>query len=305
LAGIYLIWGFAWIYELLIHKHQFPETIKNLFKFSINNSFHQESINFPQLLPLQKLTQINIWQFIFFLGIIPVTVYSLLWIPHLQIDTKYGFISVHKEILGFHERLGGNSPTVHPYCAAWYKWPLLTRPMAYYYQTAHRITDPLPVFGPPLPGNAGKVIYDVHALGNPVLWWFGAVSIFFLLSMLLAPVVIPIMKQRRLSLPENISPATWIALYLVANYAINLLPWVKVTRCVFIYHYMTGVVFAFLAIAWFVDQCLHSYYRSLRVVGTTISFLIITAFVFWMPIYLGLPLSSQGYKFRMWFNSWI
>jgi len=25
--------------------------------------------------------------------------------------------------------------------------------------------------GPPLPAAAGKVIYDVHAIGNPALWW--------------------------------------------------------------------------------------------------------------------------------------
>jgi dolichyl-phosphate-mannose--protein O-mannosyl transferase len=305
LFGIYVIWSFAWLYQLLTHKEQAREIIKKAFTFNSNNSSNQDLINIKQDLPLQKLTQINFWQLILFLGIIPVSVYSLLWIPHLKINPKYGFIEVHQEILGFHEKLGGNSPTVHPYCAAWYKWPLLTRPMAYYYQTAQNVTDPLPVFGPPLPRNAGKVIYDVHAMGNPFLWWFGLISILFLLGMLLTPVVISVLQQRRVSLPENLATDSWIALFLVLNYAVNLLPWVKVTRCVFIYHYMTSVVFAFLAIAWFVDQCLHSYHRSLRSVGITISFLIIAAFVFWMPIYLGLPLSPEGYRLRMWFSSWI
>jgi dolichyl-phosphate-mannose-protein mannosyltransferase len=305
LFGIYVIWSFSWIYQLFTHRNQTKDIIKNLFTFNIINSSNQQSINIIDPLPLQKLTQINFWQFILSLGIIPVAVYSLLWIPHLQMNPKYGFIAVHKEILGFHEKLGGNSPTVHPYCAAWYKWPLLSRPMAYYYQTAQSITDPLPVLGPPLPSGTGKVIYDVHAIGNPFLWWFGFASILFLLGMLLTSVVIPVIKQRRLSLPENIPTDSWIALFLVVNYAVNLLPWVKVTRCVFIYHYMTSVVFAFLAIAWFVDQCLHSYHRSLRAVGISISFLIIAAFVFWMPIYLGLPLSPEGYRLRMWFSSWI
>ncbi|AUT00678.1 dolichyl-phosphate-mannose--protein O-mannosyl transferase [Nostoc sp. CENA543] len=305
LVGIYAIWGFAWIYELITHKHELAKIIINLLEFSINNSSHQKESHISPLLPIQKLTQINIGQCILFLGIIPLSVYSLIWIPHLQINNQFGFIAVHEQIFAFHKELSGNSPTVHPYCAAWYKWPLLTRPMAYYYQTAHRITDPLPVFGPPLPANAGGVVYDVHALGNPFLWWFGAVAILFLLLMLVAPIVIPILKQRRLLLPENLSVETWVALYLVLNYFVNLLPWVRVTRCVFIYHYMTGVVFAFLAIAWFVNQCLYSYHRSLRVVGVTISFMIIAAFVFWLPIYLGLPISPEGYRMRMWFNSWI
>ncbi|MBE9200113.1 MULTISPECIES: phospholipid carrier-dependent glycosyltransferase [unclassified Nodularia (in: cyanobacteria)] len=255
--------------------------------------------------PLQNLTQINIWQMLFYLGIIPAIVYSIIWIPHLQLDKRYGFIAVHQKILNFHLQMGGNSADVHPYCAAWYKWPLMTRPMAYYYQTAESVNQPLSRLQPPLPPGTGKVIYDVHAMGNPVLWWFGVAALLFLAAMLVLQVVIPWFQQKHFSLPANLAVDTWIALYLVLNYAANLLPWVKVTRCVFIYHYMCAVVFVFLAIAWLVDQCLSSYYREIRAVGVTITFLIIAALIFWMPLYLGLPLSPEGYKIRMWFNTWI
>ncbi|MEH2063950.1 MAG: phospholipid carrier-dependent glycosyltransferase [Nostoc sp.] len=255
--------------------------------------------------PLQNLTQLNIFQMLFYLGIIPAFIYSIIWIPHLQLDKTYGFIAVHQQILKFHLHLGGNTPDVHPYCAAWYKWPLMTRPMAYYYQTAESITDPLPVMGPPLPAGAGQVIYDVHAMGNPFLWWFGLAAMLFLVGMLVSQVIIHLVKEKRFSVPATLSVDTWIALYLVINYFANLLPWVEVTRCAFIYHYMCAVVFVFLAIAWFVDQCLRSYYQQLRALGVTITFIILAAFIFWMPIYLGLPLSPNGYKLRMWFNSWI
>ncbi|MFN6570233.1 dolichyl-phosphate-mannose--protein mannosyltransferase [Dendronalium sp. ChiSLP03b] len=309
LLGIYLIWIIGWIWQWIIKaKSQAKDVIDDLSASLTRNStitlIRYQQTN-AQISLLQNLTQINIWQIVFFLGIIPLAVYSLIWIPHLQLDTKYGFLEVHQQILAFHERLGGNNAKVHPYCAAWYKWPLMNRPMAYYYQTTQSVTDPLPVFGPALPAGVGKVIYDVHAMGNPFLWWFGAAAILFLIGMLIIQLVIPWVKQKRFSLPTKLSIDTWIALYLVVNYAVNLVPWMKVTRCVFIYHYMTAVVFAFLAIAWFVDQCFRSYYRPLRALGITISFLILLAFVFWMPIYLGLPLSSGGYKVRMWFNSWI
>ena len=90
------------------------------------------------------------------------------------------------------------APSVHPYCAAWYKWPLITRPMAYYYQTAQSIKDPLPVFGPPLPSGAGKVIYDVHAMGNPFLWWFGLAAIIFLIWMLIITICDSLGKAKAL-----------------------------------------------------------------------------------------------------------
>ncbi|MFN6558327.1 MAG: dolichyl-phosphate-mannose--protein mannosyltransferase [Nostoc sp. ChiSLP01] len=255
--------------------------------------------------PLQNLTQLNVFQMFFYLGIIPAFIYSIIWIPHLQLDKTYGFIAVHQQILKFHLHLGGNSSDVHPYCAPWYKWPLMTRPMAYYYQTAGSINEPLPVIGPPLPAGTEKVIYDVHAMGNPFLWWFGVAAILFLMGMLMSQALIPWVKGERFSVAATLSVDTWIALYLVINYAANLLPWVKVTRCVFIYHYMCALVFVFIAIAWFVDQCLRSYYQQLRVVGVTITFIILAAFIFWMPVYLGLPLSPKGYWLRMWFKSWV
>ncbi|MEH2147118.1 dolichyl-phosphate-mannose--protein mannosyltransferase [Nostoc sp.] len=325
LSGAYLIWIAAWVIYLI---NSFPNPKLFFTSPSLKQAagISQDSENSSQesevrsqdsrvntyspsspssQTPLQNLTQLNIFHMLFYLGIIPALIYSIIWIPHLQLDKTYGFIAVHQQILKFHLHLGGNSPNVHPYCAAWYKWPLMTRPMAYYYQTAERLTDPLPVMGPPLPPGAGQVIYDVHAMGNPFLWWFGVAAMLFLVGMLVSQVVIPWVKEKRFSLKATLSVDTWIALYLVINYAANLLPWVKVTRCVFIYHYMCAVVFVFLAIAWFVDQCLRSYYQQLRALGITITFIILAAFIFWMPIYLGLPLSPDAYKLRMWFNSWI
>ncbi|MDZ8055282.1 MAG: dolichyl-phosphate-mannose--protein mannosyltransferase [Aulosira sp. ZfuVER01] len=294
LLGAYLIWVTAWLIHGL-HSYLSPGEDAKL----------EESPLAQVETPLQKLTQLNIFQMGFYLGIIPALVYSLIWIPHLHLDTRYGFIEVHQQILQFHLHMGGNSPTVHPYCAAWYKWPLMTRPMAYYYQTSSSFTDPLPVMGPNLPAADGQVIYDVHAMGNPFLWWSGMAAMLFLVGMLVSKLVMPLVKNKRLSIPANLSVDTWVALYIVLNYAANLLPWVKVTRCVFIYHYICAVVFVFLAIAWFVDQCLRSYYQELRAFGVTITFIILAAFIFWMPIYLGLPLTAEGYKLRMLFNSWI
>ncbi|GAB1541769.1 phospholipid carrier-dependent glycosyltransferase [Scytonema sp. NUACC21] len=289
LLGVYIMWIMAWVWQRIVEV-----------------PIHSQSTTKYPLLPLKNLSQLNIFQILFFLGIIPVIVYSLIWIPHLQLDTRYGFIEVHKQILGFHERLGGNNSKIHPYCAAWYTWPFMIRPMAYFYQTARSLKDPIPVIGPPLPSGTGKVIYDVHAMGNPFLWWFGAAALLFLLGMLVWQFANPWIKQKRFSLPTVLSNDTWIALYLVVNYAVNLLPWAKVTRCIFTYHYMTALGFIFLAIAWLVDRCLHSYHTKLRALGVTVTFIIVIAFIYWMPIYLGLPLLNFEYKpMRMWFNSWI
>ncbi|MDJ0799925.1 MAG: phospholipid carrier-dependent glycosyltransferase [Calothrix sp. MO_167.B12] len=287
LLGIYLIWLFAWGWQWIMNKYQ----------LSVNqeNTIH----------PLQKITQIKIYSLIFYLGIIPLIIYSIIWIPHLKLDVRYDFIEVHKQILQFHKGLGGNTSDIHPYCAAWYTWPLMIRPIAYYYQTASSFKDPLPVWGPPLPSGSGKVIYDVHAMGNPFLWWFGLTALLFLLIVFVWQFAIPTIRNKNKVIATPLTIDIWISLFLLFNYAVNLFPWATVHRCVFMYHYMTSVVFAFLAIAWLVDKCLASYNVILRGSGVTITFIILIAFIFWLPIYLGLPLSPEAYKMRMWFSSWI
>jgi dolichyl-phosphate-mannose--protein O-mannosyl transferase len=179
--------------------------------------------------------------------------------------------------------------------------------VAYFYGTAQTATESLAVMGPPLPAGARKVIYDVHAIGNPARWWLSTAAILILLWMLAQSVIGWAVGNRQERSPR-LSPLpadSWIALYLVLNWVANLLPWVRVTRCTFLYHYMGASVFAGLAIAWLVDRWLHSYRRELRALGVTAIFLILLAFVFWMPIYLGLPLSPESYRLRMWFHSWI
>jgi dolichyl-phosphate-mannose-protein mannosyltransferase len=313
LFGVYLIWVTAYIMQVFqSYPHSQNEFTSSATFIKKTGIFfrdwyrlwvdkNQASPEISPETPLKNLTQINIGQILIYLGIIPAIVYSLIWIPHLQLDTRYGFIAVHHKILSFHLQMGGNSPSIHPYCAAWYKWPLMNRPIAYYYQTVEK----LPELHSGLTATPEKIIYDVHAMGNPFLWWFGFAAILFLATILVLQIMIPWLPQKHFRITKNFGVESWIALYLLLNYAANLLPWLKVTRCVFMYHYMCAVVFVFLAIAWFVDQCLRSYYRTMRALGVSITFVIFAAFIFWMPIYLGLPLSPTDWQMRMWFTSWI
>jgi len=289
LAGIYGIWLIAWATDAAT-----DETDKLYVRKTDNLSASSVTHPVPSL-P----------QFVFYLGIIPVFIYCIAWIPHLILSPNYGFIEVHEKIWQFHKQLGGNDSNIHPYCSPWYSWILMLRPMAYYYQTAASINEPLPVMGPPLPSGTGKVFYDVHAMGNPFLWWFSLAAIVFLFGMLGWQIINKLSQPKRLSALFPLSNDIWIILFLLLNYVINLLPWVRVTRCLFIYHYMTGIVFGFMALAWLVDQCLRSYYIPLRGLGVTVIFIVLIAFVFWLPLYLGLPLSPEDYKLRMWFTSWI
>ena len=85
LLGVYVMWIVGWIIRWL----QPGQNVSN-------HGLHQESNEESRVkteqdivrIPLAKITQINIWQMGFFLGIIPLITYSLIWIPHLQLDVS-------------------------------------------------------------------------------------------------------------------------------------------------------------------------------------------------------------------------
>ncbi|MGK7922041.1 MAG: dolichyl-phosphate-mannose--protein mannosyltransferase [Trichodesmium sp.] len=292
LLAVYLLWIIAWILEFFAPQ-----------KKSDSRS------------PLQNLIRINIIEFTLNLLIIPIITYSLLWIPHIILNPKYGFWEMQKQIFSYHQRIG-SGPDTHPYCAQWFTWPLMMRPVVYFYKNTGLLDKPEPSL-PSLPSGIdykiNPLIFDVHAMGNPALWWFSAVAIFSLIFILISRIVDWETRRKarhnkiRIKYRSTLIPASeiWLLLYLFLNWLANFLPWAKVERCTFIYHYMGAAVFAILALAWWVDRWLNNRQSHLKIMAVMVIFLILAAFIFWIPVYLGFPLSPQSWQVRMWFRSWI
>ncbi|MEQ8994957.1 MAG: phospholipid carrier-dependent glycosyltransferase [Coleofasciculus sp. B1-GNL1-01] len=313
LFGVYLLWGMAGLLQWRGDSSKFkPWVDAGLIASGSKRDNSSETRPYKPCTPAKRrvntqhsilktslvnLTQLNGIQFLVNFAIIPALTYSLLWIPHLIMNPQPGFWEAHYRILTFHEKIG-SGPDVHPYCSKWYTWLIMLRPVAYFYQTAQNTREQVPTY-PPLPKGYGQVIYDVHAMGNPILWWLSTSAILLLLLLLL---------QRIWSGMCGYFPPTtvnYISLYLGLNWLAQLLPWIGVSRCTFLYHYMGASVFSGLGLAWLIDRWLHREQESWQIAAITVISLILLAFVFWLPIYLGLPLSPEGHQLRMWFRSWI
>lgn len=261
------LWFLLGIYALLV--------IAKLWQ--IIRSERQSSIITNSI--LDRFATIGIIEIVICLVVTPIAIYSLLWIPHLIQNPTPNFIDVQLWILNYHEKVG-NGAKIHPYCANWYTWPLLMRPLAYYFKQ----------YKP-------DYYYDVHAMGNPLLWWFALVAIFGSIWLIIKGFTVKPIRELnidRLNVP----------LFIVVNYAANLLPWVKVTRCLYIYHYMGAVLFAIMGLAWLVDLGLRSSSKFWQAAGLTTIFSIAASFVFWLPIYLGLSIEKSDLALRLW-NFWI
>lgn len=108
----------------------------------------------------------------------------------------------------------------HPYSSKWYTWPLLLKPIWYYWQ------DPGP--------EPGQVV-GIWGSGNPAVWWASVPAL------LLAGWYAVREKQ-------------FAAGFIVAGWTLHMLPWVGIGRTLFLYHYLPSLIFAFLALAWMLDR---------------------------------------------------
>lgn len=228
---------------------------------------------------LERVSKVPILALFLCLPLIAFSVYYTIWIPHLKINKDANFVEVHKQIYNFHKSFV-NKPEVHAYCSPWYSWPMTLRPVCYYYET----TDT----------PEGKIIYDIHDLGNPFLYWFATFAIILLMSEI-------IFGLRHYGLHPDLFPLV----YIIACYAINLAAWAGVSRFTFIYHYLPAATFSYMAVAWQLDQWFQSSNIQVRRIAMAILVIFIIGLGFWLPIYMGLPLSQTGFQIRMWFPSWI
>jgi dolichyl-phosphate-mannose-protein mannosyltransferase len=250
-----------------------------------------ESIDNPHNSLLDRLARIKPIEIAICLIITPVITYFLLWIPHLIQNPQPNLIDVQSAMLKYHKTINDGTG-VHPYCASWYTWPLMMRPIAYYFNE----------YKP-------NYYYDVHAMGNPLLWWLGLAAVFGSIGSIGRQIwwnsQQETIEKNVLAPIRTLDPCyLGVPLFIVVNYAVNLLPWVQVTRCLFIYHYIGGVLFAILGLAWFVDNWLRSRSKLWQSIGLTTIFSVAAAFVFWAPVYLGLSIEKTQLSWRLW-DFWI
>ncbi|MCG9884700.1 MAG: phospholipid carrier-dependent glycosyltransferase [Cyanobacteria bacterium] len=250
--------------------------------------------------PLRWLPRVSPVPMAIALAALPLITYGLLWIPHLHWATDLNLWEINKQILTYHRNVG-DGREVHPYCSRWYTWPLLLRPIAYFY--ARTVSPEAPInyadLTPKLPPGVAPTIYDVHALGNPLLWWAAAIAVLVTLGLLGI--------RSSSSRGRRDSGAIAIAAFWLINYGANWLPWARISRCTFLYHYMGALCFAILALAWLLvgphpatDRRPRPYRRLHHTLAWGVGTAIAIAFLFWLPIYLGLPLDSAGWTARIW-----
>lgn len=235
----------------------------------------------------------------FYLIVVSSLFYWIIWLPHLWLSGE-SFWLTHSQLLSFHQRL---SPEGHSACSRWFTWPLLIKPIAYWYEEQNGFA------------------YTVNNMGNPALWWLSSATMLLMFGDRvygLGKRMISRYARAEKTLTRDKSTETGVsactaactastctASFCLISYASSWLPWLLVNRCTFIYLYMPSAIFGFIGLAWVMSGWLHAHERWIRTMGWSVGIVILLAFFFWLPLSLGAPLSLESLRLRWWLKSWI
>ena len=226
-------------------------------------------------------------------AVIPVAIYLASWIPFFtrhQFNSLGDLIDYQKQAYLYHATL----TATHPYGSAWYSWPFLIRPVAYYFEGQAPLgTDA--VTGHPL-------VAGIVDLGNPLIWW---ASIPAVLSL-------PYFVLRHRSFPAAV---------ILVGFATQYLPWARVSRVLFLYHMFGGLVFMVLALAFVLVRMQEAgpiridFWGDRLVLPTrylvpAFLALVVLVFLYFYPVWTALPIADRAYLSgfplgKMWLQTWI
>ena len=160
---------------------------------------------------------------------IPLAVYVVSYIPWADIgnnqlwpgfpagNTGQTLLELTGQMYNYHNSLAD----AHPASSPWWSWPFDLKPVWFYQDS--------------FAGGTSAAVYDA---GNLVIWWMGVPAMLFA----------ALMAYRRRSL----------ALGLIAiGFAAQWVPWARIDRAAFQYHYYTALPFMIMALAYFVAELWH------------------------------------------------
>lgn len=159
------------------------------------------------------LPKIHFLLYPLFFIILPLLVYFAWLIPMLGWQGDWA--KTWGQIVWWHQSVWNYNTTLtatHPYSSKWWQWPLVIHPVLFFWEQA----------------NGGRRV--INATGNVFLWWSGIIALIGTI-----PVLIRKFRPRIL----------WL---LIASLCFWL-PWIKIGRIAFNYHYFETFFFEILLIS--------------------------------------------------------
>lgn len=204
--------------------------------------------------------------------IIPVVIYCVSYIPYFGcVDRNFKLVDIwHNQeyMLNYHGNLAPAEP--HPYSSSIYTWPFTIRPVFFFRA------------GGQLDGQSGLI----WCMGNPFVWWGALAAILYILG------------HRKGERGE------WAGLPFLAVAALSqFLPWLLISREVFIYHYFATLPFIILVTVYALRQIDSRGKAGKRTVWIYVV-LCILLFVAFYPAITGILVPRLYNQMIQWLPTW-
>lgn len=204
---------------------------------------------------------------VLFYVMVPLVIYLLSYLPYWWRDPSFSISdwwNCQTAMYRYHSTL----QSTHTFQSMWFTWPLDWRPVWYYYSSA------------------GDKYASISGMAGPVLAWCGTVAVVYTIVQAV---------RRKTTMAQNMA----LVLYLT-----QLLPWVAVTRCTFIYHYFASLMFSAVLLALMLQQLAAKHPRGVK--RACIGMVAVSAvlLVWFYPALTGLPVSRSYAESTMWLPSW-
>ena len=208
-------------------------------------------------------------------------IYTACYIPFFTLGHNFlDMVALQTEMFNYHDHL----VATHPYASSWWQWPILERPISYFYhdyRTGAATNDP-----------AACCVAEILALPNPFVWWFG------LLTVPLVGFYAWFERNRGYAL-------------LIVAYFLQWLPWIISPRIAFEYHFFPNLAIIVLCNAivlqkawnWIPSGATSPFIPRLGV-GIYLA-IVVWAFAFFYPVLAGTHVTWDAWHARMWIGRWI
>ncbi len=207
-----------------------------------------------------------------YLVILPALIFFAvhLFIPFLKDRSLKDIWNI--QVFNFSYNLHDALEEKHPYSSKWWTWPLMLRPIWYYFETEYYDTP-------------ASTVYGIIGIGNPAVFWMIPFTMGYLLW--------DYWKNR-----SAVSGFVW------AGFLTQWLFFSFGKRLTYFHYFYNAMPFVVMGLAVVVKKI----WDTGRIGRTiAISYLICVAglFVYWYPLLVGMPIRGAYYGQHVWFGSWI
>lgn len=203
---------------------------------------------------------------VFFFVVIPITLYIECYFlfPNVSVYRVTDLKSLFNITDGIYYYHSTLDAT-HPFSSDWYTWPLMLKPVWYY-------------SGSVIDGMRGTI----SGIGNIAIWWTGIVGIIYCFFRLLK-------KEKSM-------------IIILIAFSCLYFPYLKIGRCMFLYHYFTVLPFVMLALTKLLKDLVDK--TKKYIIIPIFLVIVIACFIYFFPIVSGMPLKETIIESMRWLPDW-